>query len=118
MIQFNNEIDGQIIAIVDEYGNSTEVHYKTICQYTGLKDKNGVKIFQGDILNSKNDGKDGCDIWDYTEFENILIEWNEEQKEFSGCYELLEKNSVHNLKYIEVIGNKFDNPELCEVTNE
>lgn len=75
-----------------------------LMQSTGLKDKNGVQIFEGDIVN--NAYGDLC-----------LVEWG------TGGYVL---NSISsgdpyyiNYQYIypaniEVKGNKFENPELME----
>ena len=84
-----------------------EVDRDTICQCTGLKDKNGKLIWENDIVNFLDE-----DCYGY-------IGWNEEE---AGFYfnVLLEDGRFkeeHLYDYqdgIEVIGNIFDNPELLE----
>lgn len=86
----------------------------TVGQYTGLTDKNGNKIFEGDIVRYQPElwceplqsVVEYCaDKWNYPAFDlknNGYDEGNELQfaYEEGGC---------------EVIGNIFDNPELSEV---
>ena len=86
----------------------------TIMQSTGLKDKNGKEIFEGDILTDghtlgvlRNHQTLGFYMVDEKGKENFLsdtvdIEGFEEAKEFM-------KNSI------EIIGNIYENPELLEV---
>ena len=101
---------------VGTYGSSLGMHQvdpSTVGQYTGLKDKDGKRIFEGDIIQyyeRQLDGKDTpvCDVVAYTEggfavksyFLNNWL-WD----------------SVHGniqLRDVEVIGNIHDNPELLK----
>lgn len=80
-----------------------------VMQYTGLKDKNGKEIYEGDIIKYEVPCESGSFI-DY-----ILVKWG--KVEFS----FLKKTSNNKFyrttyqglyKYGEVIGNIYENPEL------
>ena len=84
-----------------------EVDRKTVGQYTGLTDKNGTKIFEGDILSAHLD--DG-----YPENETMLeVVWHN-----NGWYgkngKFFDDFDNGFEKYFEVIGNIHDNPELLK----
>ena len=93
-----------------------------LMQYTGLKDKNGKEIYDGDILRCKCLKKcklDSC-AEKVIQYKNSIIEWWE-----SGCnlgYRLRDsKGKTMMIKpthlrtmEVEVIGNIYENPELLE----
>ena len=92
-----------------------EIIPETVGQYTGLKDKNGNKIFEGDILKSESDGYIG--VVKYNEIiASFVGEINDTTPEFYH-YLLLNKGDVSKttqLKETVVIGNIHDNPELLK----
>ena len=88
---------------------SNAINPDTVGQYTGLTDKNGKKIFEGDILAFSDrlvyvNWHDYCGCWDCSYLKAV-----------NGKATLHEDRSPNKWRYnAEVIGNIHDNPELLE----
>ena len=89
-----------------------------LMQCTGLKDKNGKLIYEGDIVQFYDDGilKTMKIVWDNDELDFKAIGL----KKSVECYELdfLYLGYIKKEDNLEVIGNIYKNPELLEVENE
>lgn len=87
-----------------------EVNYSTICQCTGLKDKNGKLIWENDICDRK---EKYLEIIKYNKGDWTLDYSYLKGKESGYCYCNLGFYALER-EYVEVIGNIFDNSELLE----
>lgn len=82
-----------------------EIDHKTICQYTGLTDKNGNKIWEGDVVRCTDTiGKVG---WNETHLAYTILTNVKGKMQYYYLDESLSNCT-------EVICNIFDNPELLE----
>lgn len=122
--QVISELDFDRHLIIDLRGNSHEVIPETVGQCTGLKDKNGKLIFEGDVLKGftypfLSDGE-----YDYY----ALVVWSKDYCAFrirtikapqSKVRGISDGNTGFmnnwNSDDWEVIGNDYDNSELLEV---
>jgi uncharacterized phage protein (TIGR01671 family) len=78
-------------------------------QCTGLKDKNGKLIYEGDILRRK-DSAGRMVEWDDNELAFFFTTLDEETSTPLACYDMQELE-------LEVVGNIHENPELLEADN-
>ena len=94
--------------ISNSVGISTayDVRPETVTQYTGLLDKNGKEIYEGDIINGLDtDSKFGG------RYENMKVDFY--NGEF-GIGDNMGHLGLKHLSDIEVIGNIYENPELLK----
>ena len=89
----------------NESSNVWHIDADTVGQYTGLTDKNGTKIFEGDIIDFLY--RSGYD--DYG-----IVQYDADETEFGFVYNSIYEGlgRHYQSKDIEVIGNIYDNPEL------
>ena len=132
--------DKESVLIQDYKGLGSDVDTTTIGQYTGLKDKNGREIYEGDILLIEEYENDVFDYeFNYEEIKELSLEdvRGEFQRSYKaliyydeGCFVVSPINSnccemyisvmFGNMKYsqpifeFEIIGNIHDNPELIK----
>lgn len=86
---------------------------------TGLRDKNGEEIYDGDIIS----WKDLSELSDGTLTDVVVVFWDDEYLRWSvesfntpgECEKLYDYSNVDE---IEIIGNIYENPELLEDENE
>ena len=111
----NDDFSGIVFKLRDYFVSafsSDRIEDLQLMQYTGLKDKNGREIYEGDIC-KVGETADGKDIL-------ALIYWDEKTACFRYRFNMvvmLTREDI-NPKNWEVIGNIYENPELLEEAEE
>lgn len=106
--KMDNEIDhiswleDELYCIGDGITYMVSAEDLVLMQSTGLKDKNGKEIFEGDVVSIDTD-----------EFDLLFVKYE------SGIYWLMDdEECVEHLsdyyKYVSIVGNIYKNPELLE----
>lgn len=108
-------IINQVIEATEQYitiGSWRPVNPETLCQSTGLKDKNGQEIFEGDVVQFE----DCFEASDFLYINTGIVEWCQ------GGFHVTNRDSVSmkdlldgDLLDVKIIGNIYENPELLEV---
>ena len=83
-----------------------------LMQYTGLHDKNGKEIYEGDVVTGCTSYENDNDAREWTINKPATVYWDEEFCAFCPFY--LNARWRCNVVDIEVIGNIYENPELLK----
>ena len=125
-VKWGNHNFGTSISYFCDEGwlDDTEVIPETVGQFTGLNDKNGKKIFEGDILEYTSYTGTGI-----KEVFRAIVFWDEHRWSYKVIYNNRWTAQWNNKGYTcdiyktvaanfsDVIGNIHDNPELLEVND-
>lgn len=96
MLSFEQDVLGFDDSDAIEYGNTRDFE---LMQYTGLKDMNGVEIYEGDIVR----------------FDTNVQILESEVTYYHGMFTIKKYGEkIPLFTALKVIGNKFENPELLE----
>ena len=97
---------GRLSIRTEQYNDYFDIEDMILMQYTGLHDKNGKEIYEGDIVKSffVDTDEAGNEIYKYyiieVKYDEVLCEYN-----------------IDKFMNLEVIGNIYDNKELLNETN-
>lgn len=126
-IMFNSSTGCMEVPTIGSFGSDlTKVSKYYLMQYTGLSDKNGVEIYEGDVLKITSRTFWNDEIDDIGRYEDLVYvkihtlidtycyycstkeKWNNGQSYSDWSDDWYEK------EYVEVIGNIYKNPELLK----
>ena len=108
----NDDFSGIVFKLRDYFVSafsSDRIEDLELMQYTGLRDKNGREVYEGDIMRFK-------DWWD----EEMVgeVRYSEKDMAFTIVNDFWDGFPIMYADDLEVIGNIYENPELLEEAEE
>ena len=97
-------VDGREIYVIDAYDRFASIHVDCIEQFTGLRDCNSVKIFEGDIVSVDGAGAFPVRI---DPIYGVIFEGGDK-------YDICVADCIMERDLFTVIGNIHQNPEMLE----
>lgn len=112
---FGLDLYGKRIFLNEELSAWWIFEHCKLMQYTGLKDKNGKEIYEGDIVRYP-DASIGSSSYDYDCYENVgVVEYDAESLSYYFTErETVEMSEIDIPNEVEVIGNIYETQERLE----
>lgn len=109
-LDYEDSYNGQPMIRTTMYSDYFDTEDMILMQYVGLKDKNGKEIYEGDIVKFrfKDDREEFPDLIGYIEYQTTFTAFRIMSNQ--GSFKI----DITEIKFIEVIGNIYENPELLE----
>lgn len=107
---FEYNVGKDELDLISASGFDDEVTPETVGQYTGLTDKNGTKIFEGDILSTENGTFSNTGMGNILFYKGMWTSFYGQDALGRDCFD--ELHAVCSER--EIIGNIHDNHELME----
>lgn len=80
-----------------------EIDVNTLSSFTGEYDIFETPIYEGHLLNSQNDGKDGCDKWTLNDYQDIVVKIEMNDIAEPGT------TNVQSFERLQIVGDNYEN---------
>ena len=109
-LDYEDSYNGQPMIRTTMYSDYFDTEDMILMQYVGLKDKNEKEIYEGDIVKFrfKDDREEFPDLIGYIEYQTTFTAFRIMSNQ--GSFKI----DITEIKFIEVIGNIYENPKLLE----